>query len=58
MATIIRCAAPSRSPRFHASVEPIGIARNSGTASGTNVALKKGAPTEIFWPVIASSARG
>ena len=58
-ATIIRCAAPKQIatlPRQRLSRsawrEKIGI------VSGTKVALKNGAPTEIFWPVVASSASG
>src|SRR5262245_47214738 len=49
-ATIRRCAAATRSPRFHASSGPNGMAMRSGTMSGTKVRLKKGAPTEIFFP--------
>ena len=37
-----RCAAPRRSPRFHASSGPNGIVSKSGTNSGPKVALKNG----------------
>ena len=50
-AAIRRCAAPSRSPRFHASSGPNGTAISSGTISGAKVRLKNGAPTEILSPV-------
>ena len=57
-APIRRWATPSRSPRFQASSGPNGTASSSGTNSGPKVALKNGAPTEIFSPVSASSASG
>ena len=57
-APISRCATPNRSPRFHAISGPNGMASSSGTNSGPNVQLKNGAPTEIFSPVMASSASG
>ena len=57
-AAVSRCAAPSRSPRFHASSGPNGIATISGTNSGPKVRLKNGAPTEILSPVRTSSASG
>src|SRR6201994_4235390 len=53
-----RCAAPSRSPRFHANSGPNGTAINSGTNNGAKVRLKNGAPTEILSPVVTSSASG
>ena len=53
-----RCATPSRSPRFQAISGPNGTASISGMNSGAKVALKNGAPTEIFSPVSASSASG
>ncbi len=57
-AAMRRCAAASRSPRFHASSGPNGTAIRSGTISGAKVRLKKGGPTEILSPVSASSASG
>src|SRR5262249_33006986 len=48
----------SRAPRFQASSGPNGMAMRSGTNSGAKVALKNGAPTEIFSPVSASSTNG
>src|ERR1700675_3728165 len=57
-AAVSRCAAPSRSPRFHASNGPNGTTINSGTNSGPKVRLKNGAPTEILSPVSTSSANG
>src|SRR6187397_3275115 len=57
-APINRCATPRISPRFHARSGPNGMANSSGTKSGPNVRLKNGGPTEIFAPVIASSASG
>src|SRR2546429_5054552 len=47
-AAVRRCAAPSRSPRFHASNGPNGTAIISGTNSGAKGRLKNGAPTEIL----------
>jgi hypothetical protein len=57
-AAVSRCAAPSRSPRFHASSGPNGMASSSGTNRGPKVRLKNGAPTEILSPVRTSSASG
>ncbi|CEG08447.1 hypothetical protein BN961_01862 [Afipia felis] len=57
-AIIRHCAAPTRSPRFHASNGPNGTASKSGRNSGAKVRLKNGAPTEIFSPVTTSSASG
>ena len=49
---------PSRSPRFHASENPIGIAKQAVSSRAPEVTLKKGAPTVIFSPVNCSSASG
>ena len=57
-AAISRCATPGRSPRFQASSGPNGTASSRIRNSGPKVALKNGAPTEIFSPVSASSASG
>ena len=57
-AAVRRCAAPSRSPRFHASSGPNGTAIIKGRNSGPKVRLKNGAPTEILSPVRTSSASG
>ena len=57
-AAVRRCAAPTMSPRFHASSGPNGTASKSGRNSGANVRLKNGAPTEILSPVRTSSASG
>ena len=57
-ATASLCATPARSPRFHGSNWPTGIRINSGMNKGTKVRLKNGGPTEIFSPVMASSASG
>ena len=47
-----------RSPRFHASNGPNGIATIKGRNKGAKVRLKNGAPTEILSPVRTSSASG
>ena len=57
-AAVRRCAAATRSPRFHASSGPNGTAIMSGRNKGANVKLKNGAPTEILSPVRTSSASG
>src|ERR1700686_2294285 len=57
-AAVRRCAAPKRSPRFHASNGPNGTAIINGTNNGAKVRLKNGAPTEILSPVRTSSASG
>ena len=56
--SIRRCPAACRSPRFHASSGPKGMAMSSGTISGPNVILKYGAPTEILAPVMVSRTNG
>src|ERR1700681_4099900 len=57
-ATVRRCAAPSKSPRFQASSGPNGTATIKGMNKGAKVRLKNGAPTEILSPVRTSSASG
>ena len=57
-AKVRRWVAARMSPRFQASSGPKGTAIRIGTNSGAKVRLKKGAPTEIFAPVNASSASG
>ena len=50
------------STRVHAQLDRFDLTDRtgqiSGTMSGTKVALKKGAPTEIFEPFSSSSAKG
>ncbi len=41
----IRSSAGASAARFHGITGPIAIATNTGTASGSTVALKNGAPT-------------
>ena len=57
-ANFSRCSAPFRSARFQDSKGPMPRAIIRGIINGTKVALKKGGPTEILSPVIASSSSG
>ena len=57
-ATFNRCSAPDRSARFQANNGPMPATIISGVISGTNTALKYGAPTDSFPNPSASAISG